>query len=177
MSPVSLVEELESAQRQLIKSPFIGSVPWLVLSLILITVGFAEDLAFEWAIGGVPVPRVLMGLSLVPALVTLKYWYESCSQSKILQESHKTRDVLREAERSSSVQEIQAVIESARDKAVGRLLVKARLDEKLPVLMARIKRLRTDEAYATLNANVQKIIREIDPFLIALKNDLSLIHI
>lgn len=176
MSPVSLVEELESAQRQLIKSPFIGSVPWLVLSLILITVGFAEDLAFEWAIGGVPVPRVLMGLSLVPALVTLKYWYESCSQSKILQESHKTRDVLREAERSSSVQEIQAVIESARDKAVGRLLVKARLDEKLPVLMARIKRLRTDEAYATLNANVQKIIREIDPFLIALKNDLPIVR-
>lgn len=175
MPPVCLVEELESAQREMIKSAFVGSLPWLVLWLILITVGFTGAFPVAWAAGGVTVGQALIGLSAVPAFVTLKFWYESYSQRKTLQESQETRDVLREAERSSSVQEIQAIIEAARNKGDGRPLVKARLDEKLPVLMARIKKLRTDEAYATLNANVQKTTREIGPFLIALKNDLPIV--
>ena len=174
MTDSTVINELELAQGARVKSALIRSLPWLAFCLLVVAAGISEILPSEWSVVGFSFRQLLIALSLFPAFMTLKFWYESYKQKKVLRESHEIRSELRGAAHSSSVEHIEAVIKVARGKASTNPLVKAYMEEQLPTLVTRMRDIRKGEALAALNAHVHQTTLKIGPFLSATKANLPI---
>ena len=169
-----MVSELENTQRQLRRAAFRNSLPWLVLGLVLGVVGLTEVIRFDWDLGELTTGQWLVGLSFVPLLGTLKYWNEVNTHGRVLKDSRAAREDLLQAERSESIPAIEAAISKVREGGEYNSLVDARLQARLPILQARIKQIRREEAQARLNKEVQAVTGSIGSRLTAYKKALPI---
>lgn len=174
MATNCIVSELEDTQRQLRGAAFRRSLPWLVLGAVLGVVGLTEAIPFDWGLGELTTGQWLVGLSFVPLLGTLKYWNDVNTHSRVLKDSHAAREDLRQAECSESIQKIEDAISRAREGGEHNPLVDAQLQARLPLLQARIKQIRKEEAQTRLNKEVQAVTSRIGSRLAAYKNALPI---
>ena len=174
MTDSTVINELELAQEARVKSALTRSLPWLVFCLLVVAAGTSKLLPSEWSVLGWSPDQLLLVLSIFPALMILKFWGEAFKEKKILQQSREIRNETLAAENSSSVQQIEAVLTNAKEKARTNRLVEAHLEERLPALEERLRAIRKDEAKAALNANVHQVTLKISPFLTTTKENLPI---
>ncbi|PFG54328.1 hypothetical protein ATG98_3549 [Marinobacter sp. LV10R520-4] len=171
----SNLTELRSEVAKERKRAAVQGLPWFFLAFILSYLAWADELVpFELSVGSLAKGQILFCLSLLPWFAFAVYAGKYNSQQWLLSEAKTADQELQRILNSSSIGSIKDVVTAHRQKGGKNPLVQELLDANLPRLAERIRILRTDEAYATLSASVQKATSRIDPFLRAEKNNLPI---
>lgn len=124
------VNKLEAVQKRLAWRALLRCLPWLIVALIAAYMGFSNTLSIDWTLGNLSGNWLLIGGSVIPALIAYRFYREACQHWLVLREADDARKELEKAENSSNAYQIAAIINNVEARAEHCILTKAWLGEK-----------------------------------------------